>query len=193
MSGGVEREIVLRAQPMNTPQPLVLIFHGGGGSAQFMARRSSSFAGLLLRQGYAVAFMNGSSRRDGQNLRTWNEKRAELTRLYRDALDRECPDVMVPFSNARVSSAYHIVPAILPEGVDRDRVVGKLRDAGIQTTIHYPPIHMLSLYRSSRTHDTLPQTERFSTRELTLPLHPKMSETDVDYVARTLALGISSG
>ena len=128
-----------------------------------------------------------------QNLRTWNEKRAELTRLYRDALDRECPDVMVPFSNARVSSAYHIVPAILPEGVDRDRVVGKLRDAGIQTTIHYPPIHMLSLYRSSRTHDTLPQTERFSTRELTLPLHPKMSETDVDYVARTLALGISSG
>lgn len=72
MSGGVEREIVLRAQPMNTPQPLVLIFHGGGGSAQFMARRSGSFAGLLLRQGYAVAFMNGSSRRDGQNLRTWN-------------------------------------------------------------------------------------------------------------------------
>ena len=72
MSGGVEREIALRAQPMNTPQPLVLIFHGGGGSAQSMARRSSSFAGLLLRQGYAVAFMNGSSRRDGQNLRTWN-------------------------------------------------------------------------------------------------------------------------
>lgn len=71
-SDGVERELILRAQPIGTPQPLVLIFHGGGGSAQFMARRSSSFADLLLSRGYAVAFMNGSSRRDGQNLRTWN-------------------------------------------------------------------------------------------------------------------------
>jgi polyhydroxybutyrate depolymerase len=71
-SGGVERELIVRAQPTGTPQPLVLIFHGGGGSAQFMARRSSAFADLLLNRGYAVAFMNGSSHRDGQNLRTWN-------------------------------------------------------------------------------------------------------------------------
>lgn len=72
ISGGVERELILRAQPMGTAQPLVLIFHGGGGSARFMARRTSAFSDLLLSRGYAVAFMNGSSRRDGQNLRTWN-------------------------------------------------------------------------------------------------------------------------
>ncbi|MGE3978798.1 MAG: PHB depolymerase family esterase [Nitrospira sp.] len=72
ISGGVERELILRAQPIGTPQPLVLIFHGGGGSAQFMARRTSAFTDLLLSRGYAVAFMNGSSRRDAQNLRTWN-------------------------------------------------------------------------------------------------------------------------
>ncbi len=71
-SGGVERKLILRAQPMGTPQPLVLIFHGGGGSAQFMAQRASAFADLLLSRGYAVAFMNGSFRRDSQNLRTWN-------------------------------------------------------------------------------------------------------------------------
>ena len=50
----------------------MLIFHGGGGSAQFMTKRSSTFADLLLSRGYAAAFMNGSSRRDGRNLRTWN-------------------------------------------------------------------------------------------------------------------------
>ncbi|MBS0154003.1 MAG: alpha/beta fold hydrolase [Nitrospira sp.] len=71
-SGGVERDFILHAQPTDTPKPLVLIFHGGGGSAQFMVRRSSAFADLLLTRGYAVAFMNGSSHRDGRNFRTWN-------------------------------------------------------------------------------------------------------------------------
>jgi len=71
-SGGVERELILRTPPLGAPQALVLIFHGGGGSARFMAQRTNTFTDLLLRRGYAVAFMNGSSRRDGRNLRTWN-------------------------------------------------------------------------------------------------------------------------
>lgn len=71
-SGGVERELILRAQPSGRPQALVLIFHGGGGNARFMAQRTDLFVDLLLRRGYAVAFMNGSSRRNDRNRRTWN-------------------------------------------------------------------------------------------------------------------------
>ncbi len=126
-----------------------------------------------------------------QNLRGWNEKRADLTRLYRDALSEQCPGVLVPFSNALVPSACHILPAVLPEDANREDIIGRMRDAGIQTTVHYPPIHDLSLYRTMGMQAQLPRTEDFARRELTLPLHPKMNEVDVRRVAQVLAAAMS--
>jgi dTDP-4-amino-4,6-dideoxygalactose transaminase len=37
----------------------------------------------------------------------------------------------------------------------------------------------------------LPLTEEFASRELTLPLHPKMAEADVEHVARSLAKSLA--
>jgi polyhydroxybutyrate depolymerase len=55
------------------PAPLVLAFHGGGGSAAFMA--DDSRYGLQReadRDGFIVAFPNGASRLPGGRLATWN-------------------------------------------------------------------------------------------------------------------------
>ncbi|MDF1679353.1 hypothetical protein [Ponticaulis sp.] len=54
------------------PYPLIMIFHGGGGSAHRMQRVSEDFARSLNYGGYVVAFMNGTARRNTRNLRTWN-------------------------------------------------------------------------------------------------------------------------
>lgn len=119
-------------------------------------------------------------------LKQWNEKRAELTRLYRARLEQECPEVQVPFSQGG-TSAHHIMPVLLPKGVKRQAVIEALRDAGVQTTVHYPPVHQFSLYRSRFGEISLPLTEEFSERELTLPLHPSMNEGHVEMVAGALA------
>lgn len=50
----------------------MLVFHGGGGGAEWMAGKSQTLTRTLTEAGYAVAYMNGSSRRGGDNLRTWN-------------------------------------------------------------------------------------------------------------------------
>jgi dTDP-4-amino-4,6-dideoxygalactose transaminase len=121
----------------------------------------------------------------------WIEKRAELTRAYRDALSERCPDVRIPFSNARGRSAYHILAVVLPQSADREDVMPRMRDAGVQTTIHYPPIHTLSFYRSVAPGTILPRTEAFARRELTLPLHPKMEDVDVTSVVDALAAALS--
>jgi dTDP-4-amino-4,6-dideoxygalactose transaminase len=120
-----------------------------------------------------------------------NARRAELTHAYRDALAERCPAVSIPFSNACGASAHHFLPAVLPASADRAAVMGKLRDAGIQTTIHYPPIHHLSLYRERFPDISLPATEAFSRRELTLPLHPKMQDAEVTMVADALTSALS--
>jgi dTDP-4-amino-4,6-dideoxygalactose transaminase len=121
-----------------------------------------------------------------ERLSAWNDKRELLSRLYRDVLQERCPDVIVPFS-PRWHSAHHIMPIVLPRETDRLRVMHRLHDAGIQTSIHYPAIHRLSLYRQRFPGLSLPRSEEFADRELTLPLHPRMDPTQATFVARTLA------
>jgi dTDP-4-amino-4,6-dideoxygalactose transaminase len=99
----------------------------------------------------------------------------------------------VPFANLRGGpSAHHFLPAVLPDGADRELVMGRMREAGVQTTVHYPPIHQLSFYRDRNRPACLPETEAFAHRELTLPLHPKLEERDVEMVANALAAALSS-
>jgi dTDP-4-amino-4,6-dideoxygalactose transaminase len=79
------------------------------------------------------------------------------------------------------------LPIVLPEQADRACVMNRLRDGGIQTSMHYPAIHLLSFYREMYPDVALPQTEEFSARQLTLPLHPKMNGIQVEIVGRALA------
>jgi dTDP-4-amino-4,6-dideoxygalactose transaminase len=124
-------------------------------------------------------------------LRAWNQRRAELVRTYRDALAECCPGVIVPFSNTAGASAHHLLPAVLPPGTDRETVMGHMRAAGVQTTVHYPPIHTLSFYRNMLQPVSLPETEDFARRELTLPLHPKLEERDVLWAAAALSAALA--
>jgi polyhydroxybutyrate depolymerase len=72
-AGRETRELILYAPPKTDgPAPLVMVFHGGGGGADWMANKSRDLTRTLTSAGYAVAYMNGSSRRGGDNLRTWN-------------------------------------------------------------------------------------------------------------------------
>jgi dTDP-4-amino-4,6-dideoxygalactose transaminase len=120
------------------------------------------------------------------NLKSWNQQRGRLTSIYRELLDLYCKNVFVPFSMPRPSS-NHIFPVVLPADVDRTQVANHLRGRGIQTSMHYPPIHKFSWYRDRFPSVSLPNTEEFCRRELTLPLHPKMNEADVETVVRGLA------
>ena len=125
-----------------------------------------------------------------RKLRHWNKQRETLSAAYRELLHSCCPGVSVPFSTPR-PSAYHILPVILPERADRQRVADRMRGARVQTSFHYPPIHRFSWYRSRFPSVRLPKTEEFCRRELTLPLHPKMLERDVELVVRVLAEALS--
>jgi dTDP-4-amino-4,6-dideoxygalactose transaminase len=127
-----------------------------------------------------------------QRLAEWNAKRKALTRQYLELLYERCSGVLAPFRKFQgSSSSNHIMPIILPEKTDRQDVVDKLRDHGIQTTIHYPPAHSFSFYREHYPTAALPLTEEFSRRELTLPLHPRLELEHIQKVVRALAAALS--
>jgi dTDP-4-amino-4,6-dideoxygalactose transaminase len=116
-----------------------------------------------------------------------NERRKRLTTLYRELLAEWAPDLHVPFceTGGRGSSCYHILPVLLPVGVDRFAFMGQMKAQGVQTSIHYPPVHHFQIYRCDALRGLLPLTEEAAAREVTLPLYPTMQDEQVEYVVRT--------
>lgn len=161
---------------------------------------SGTFERLTARQAdYDVTMLGYNYRMDElraaiglvqlQQLDAWNAKRHALRAAYAWELARHSPGVLAPFDDDG-PSAHHIMPVLLPNGVSRRAVASILRDAGVQTTMHYPPVHLLSFYRERFPHERLPVTEEFSEREITLPLHPGMERSDVSTVVEVLAHAI---
>jgi dTDP-4-amino-4,6-dideoxygalactose transaminase len=120
-----------------------------------------------------------------RHLPDWNKKRNALTQSYRRKLVCEVPSVKVPFEETHVATA-HLMPVLLPVNCQRDIVMNALRRSGIQSSIHYPPVHLFSYYRKLYPSVVLPKSEEFCRRELSLPLHPALEEADVERVVTCL-------
>jgi len=72
---------------------------------------------------------------------------------------------------------------VLPERVPRAGFMARMREAGIGIGVHYPAIHLFSLYRSlGWKAGQYPHAERIGRAIVTLPLFPAMSDADVDRV-----------
>ena len=105
-----------------------------------------------------------------------NHCRGELVELYRRNLTEQEPDITVPFTQARGQSSYHIMPVLLPEGVEKLAFMAAMKTLGIQTSWHFPPVQTLDGYvKEFRTgNNLLPLKEIGAAREVTLPLYPTM-------------------
>ena len=123
-----------------------------------------------------------------------NQLRRERTALYHELLNELCPSVGIPFQAHPGISACHLLPALLPKGSVRQNVMESMKSRGVQTSIHYPPIHRFHAYQElagNHGHD-LCLTEDLAARQITLPLYPRMSAADVTYVVEALRDSLES-
>jgi dTDP-4-amino-4,6-dideoxygalactose transaminase len=73
-------------------------------------------------------------------------------------------------------------------GMDRKTFRDWLRERGIATGVSYEALHTTTLGRSLGYGDgDFPNAERISRETLTLPLHPALTNKDVDYVCCAIA------
>jgi dTDP-4-amino-4,6-dideoxygalactose transaminase len=122
-------------------------------------------------------------------LHQWNRRRRELTDVYRKNL-AELQAVVIPFEQHHETSA-HLMPIVLPQGTSQHMIMKELRSEGVQSSIHYPPVHSFTYYRERFPEVKLPKTEDFCARELTLPLHPSLHVSDVKCVIDSLRKAFS--
>jgi dTDP-4-amino-4,6-dideoxygalactose transaminase len=109
-----------------------------------------------------------------------NARRKQITEQYWGGLSRS--GLGLPFRDGNDQPAYHIFPILLPQKLDRIKFIDAMRSNGIQTSIHYPPVHKFSYYRQRYSNINLPITEDVAGREVTLPLYPGMTDEQVRLV-----------
>ena len=122
-----------------------------------------------------------------------NERRRMLDRVYVESLRSAVPDLTLPYQNHPGVSACHVRPILLPPTADRQLFMERLKERGIQTSIHYPPVHQFHYYRALMNGNTplLPLTEEIARREVTLPLYPAMTPSDIELVVAAVAEALS--
>lgn len=148
--------------------------------------RAASYDVLSLGYNYRMSELNAAlGLVQLAKLEARNAQRRRLAQTYCQAFGNRPSGLRLPLQG-HAPSAHHLFPVVLPQHADRSAIMTGLYEQGIQTTIHYPPIHQLSWYTEQNPNLSLPVTEAFGTRQLTLPLHPKMTEPDAQHVARSL-------
>jgi dTDP-4-amino-4,6-dideoxygalactose transaminase len=122
-------------------------------------------------------------------LDAFNTKRRELARHYFTTFDRELGCGLPPedFEN----SNWHMFQITLPlsrMNISRGAFIKAMHDAGIGTGVHYPAMHLFTLYRNlGWKKGDFPHAEAAGASILTLPLFPAMSLADVERVCDTCA------
>jgi len=111
-----------------------------------------------------------------------NAARARLVEYYRTALDG-VDGIEMPFSpDDRSEPSHHLAVIVLPESCPRDAFRAALKERGIQTSVHYPPIHGFSAYAAMSQGRALPVTDAVAERIVTLPLYPHMTHVQASNV-----------
>jgi dTDP-4-amino-4,6-dideoxygalactose transaminase len=120
-----------------------------------------------------------------------NRRRRELVGAYRRGL-AGLPGWVVPFAGWAGDSAYHLMAAVAPDAEARSRTALALRQAGIQTSLHYPCAADFEAFAGHRRAD-LPRSRAFAARAVTLPLFPSLGGARVEEVCRVLAGAVADG
>jgi dTDP-4-amino-4,6-dideoxygalactose transaminase len=118
-----------------------------------------------------------------------NQKRRLITLEMRSALDNVAA-IALPFHGYNPDEcASHIFPILLASAELRPDFMSHMKDSGVQTSIHYSPVHKFSAYKNSE-HEDLTVTEDVCSRQVTFPLFPSLSSRQMEIVVSAATAGL---
>ena len=117
-----------------------------------------------------------------KKLDAMNERRQHAAARYDALLDRTFFDL--PVTRPGFTHVWQMY-TVKVKGVDRTRLLAKLKAQGIGASVHFdPPVHVQPYYAELGCAKLdLPVTVKVAERIVTLPIYPSMSDEDVAYVA----------
>jgi perosamine synthetase len=113
----------------------------------------------------------------------WNKKRQQNAAFLSSRLSK-IDGIVVPKIREGAEHVFHQYTIRIQ---DRDNVAQKLREKGVGCGIHYPlPIPHQPFYRGLGYTDQLPITEAVCKEVLSLPVHPSVTQENLEYIVQSI-------
>ncbi|CAH2789025.1 MAG: UDP-4-amino-4-deoxy-L-arabinose--oxoglutarate aminotransferase (EC [uncultured Caballeronia sp.] len=127
-----------------------------------------------------------------KHVKRFTEQRRELARAYFESFADGAVvrmGVQLPVPNF-TDSNWHIFQIALPLehlSLTRSAFMGLMKERGIGTGVHYPALHLFTLYRGRGFHEGMfPHAEKYGASTVTLPLFTQMNQDDVKRVVHAV-------
>jgi dTDP-4-amino-4,6-dideoxygalactose transaminase len=168
--------------------------HGMSGDAWRRYQRAASWRYTVTEPGMKANFTDlqaAIGRAQLHHLDCWQQRRLEIADLYDEQL-AHIPGIQLPPRPLADRHAWHLyIVRIHNEfGVQRDAVVDALAERGIGTSVHFIPVHHQPYFRQLLGSDecaNLPVADAVFPQLLSLPLHPGLSDWEIEQVCQALA------
>ena len=109
-----------------------------------------------------------------KKLNKFNSRKYEIAKKYHKEI--ECLEKM-PISK---DCSYHLYWILVK---NRNSFLKNMKKKGIETGIHYLPVHKMNLYKSNI---KLKVTEKVTKEIVTIPIHPSLKDSEINYIIKTV-------
>lgn len=118
-------------------------------------------------------------------LELFKKRRREIFGIYEGTL-QGLGWIKLPEERDYVDSNWHLFPIRVPAKI-RKNVFCKLRESGVGVQVNYIPAYRHPVFESlSIEPGNFPESEKFYSEEISLPMHAELSEADVEYVCNII-------
>ena len=171
-----------------------LALHGMSRDAWKRYTQAGSWYYEILEPGYKDNMTDLAAALGLHQLRkldAFNRRRQQLALRYDRAFSRLGCFRLMQDRPGR-NHVYHLYPVEIIPGtltISRDQMIDVLKEMNIGTSVHFIPLHRHPYYRDTHGYraNQFPMAERVFENILSLPLYPKMSNSDADEVIETVA------
>lgn len=119
--------------------------------------------------------------------------RRRVARRYRDSL--ETLNAVKPMADpANGRHVYQLFTVTLEPSVQRDALMESLDEQGVSSKIYFQPVHRSAYYRSTyeKPVDHLDVTEEISSRVVSLPMHPELTDEEINHVVSSMETALTT-
>lgn len=127
-----------------------------------------------ITAGFGIAQLNKLSSLQNRREQIWNAYKNELNDINQ---------ISMPADSIPLGTIEHSYFTFFLRTPYRDDLAYFLYERGIYTTLRFFPLHMTKYYKNT---NRLFNTEKLNETGLNIPLHPNMSDNDLDYVIQSI-------
>jgi len=119
------------------------------------------------------------------------KKRVCIACYYDKRLSVAGLNLGIPHRVSGRSHIFHLYTIKVPKsekGLTRNKLFKSLATSGIQSSVHYTPLHLMTFYKQFlKKSDTFPVAEQIYDQILSLPLYPTLTKREVTHITNKIA------